>query len=295
MKYNLEIVRNIFKNENCELLEDGYINNKTPLNYRCSCGNKSKISLSSFLNGNRCFECGRLKKKKPKLTIEEVKSIFGEGNCILLSTQYFGIDSNLEYVCNCGNKATTTLKRFKLGNRCRDCGYKKLSDKQFLSVDEITKRLTNKGLLYLNHEYTDKGTIVTYECDCGRSSTTSLSNIPYTEKCRACSLEQENNPNWKGGISSSSNLIRTSDEYQSWRISVLKRDNYTCQKCSKTGDMRVHHIESFAKNEAKRLDMNNAITLCASCHDVKIPGSFHNTYGTVNFTKDDFLEFMNSY
>lgn len=57
MKHSYEFVYNFFKEQNCELLNKEYINNKDLLDYICSCGNESKIAFSNFQNGHRCSAC----------------------------------------------------------------------------------------------------------------------------------------------------------------------------------------------------------------------------------------------
>lgn len=53
-KYTFEIVKNIFKEQKCELLEHDYKNTKQKLKYICNCGNESVITFESFKNGTRC-------------------------------------------------------------------------------------------------------------------------------------------------------------------------------------------------------------------------------------------------
>lgn len=60
-KYSFEEVKNIFKQEECELLEKEYNNNYETMKYKCKCGNPSKISLSDFNMGYRCKKCGIIK------------------------------------------------------------------------------------------------------------------------------------------------------------------------------------------------------------------------------------------
>ena len=92
-KYIYQEVKEIFEKENCVLLDKKYLNNITPLNYVCSCGNKSKIRLYSFLKGTRCKKCGREKniKANRKYTYENVKKIFENANCFrkIILTQRF--------------------------------------------------------------------------------------------------------------------------------------------------------------------------------------------------------------
>jgi 5-methylcytosine-specific restriction endonuclease McrA len=83
--------------------------------------------------------------------------------------------------------------------------------------------------------------------------------------------------------------------YTSWVFPILKRDNFTCQKCGKKKNLEVHHLKPFRKIfleciEMCKLDINNysnwkdvdiillekniitshkiknGITLCKNCH-----------------------------
>lgn len=56
-KYNINIVKDIFKSEGCRLNEDAYINPKTKMKYTCECGRNAEINLDNFLNGRRCQGC----------------------------------------------------------------------------------------------------------------------------------------------------------------------------------------------------------------------------------------------
>ena len=50
---------------------------------------------------------------------------------------------------------------------------------------------------------------------------------------------------------------------------VLKRDNWTCQKCGKTikeAALHCHHIKGYTQNKILANDVDNCITLCKNCH-----------------------------
>lgn len=55
---DLSYVKNCFTDRGCELLDENYVNNYTPLRFRCSCGNVSVIRLFALLKGQRCDKCG---------------------------------------------------------------------------------------------------------------------------------------------------------------------------------------------------------------------------------------------
>ena len=70
-----------------------------------------------------------------------------------------------------------------------------------------------------------------------------------------------------GGISSEEMRFRNSPEYREWRKRVYKRDDFTCQRCGiRGGRLTAHHIEFFVTNPELRIDIDNGITLCRSCH-----------------------------
>jgi hypothetical protein len=53
-KFDIEDVRKIFSDNNCELLATKYINNSTNLKYKCECGNTACIKLYKLQRGDRC-------------------------------------------------------------------------------------------------------------------------------------------------------------------------------------------------------------------------------------------------
>lgn len=77
---------------------------------------------------------------------------------------------------------------------------------------------------------------------------------------------------WRGGVSPEHHRIRNSYESKLWRISVLKRDNYTCVFCgyisklTKPLDVQVDHIKRFAEHPELRFIISNGRTLCIPCH-----------------------------
>jgi 5-methylcytosine-specific restriction endonuclease McrA len=76
------------------------------------------------------------------------------------------------------------------------------------------------------------------------------------------------------GISTENEKIRKSKEYKNWRLSIFKRDNYTCVICKvknkkgmgKTIELHADHIKSFAHHKDLRFEIDNGRTLCIDCH-----------------------------
>ena len=84
-------------------------------------------------------------------------------------------------------------------------------------------------------------------------------------------------------------IQRKSNEYYLWRKFVFNRDNYTCQRCgdNKGGNLNAHHIINYMESEDLRIDLDNGITLCKSCHKL-----FHDTYGYRNNTREQINKFL---
>ena len=77
----------------------------------------------------------------------------------------------------------------------------------------------------------------------------------------------ENSSAWKGGITSTNQLIRSSMEYKLWRESVFRRDNWTCVFCNKKGgNLQADHIKPFNLFPDLRFIIENGRTLCVGCH-----------------------------
>lgn len=75
-----------------------------------------------------------------------------------------------------------------------------------------------------------------------------------------------NNPSWKGGITSINMKIRNSKEYKIWRNTILKNGNYICSKCGVNNNLEVDHIKPFSLFPKLRLEVSNGRILCKDCH-----------------------------
>lgn len=102
-------------------------------------------------------------------------------------------------------------------------------------------------------------------------------SLSQREKCSG-----KNASNWRGGVTRFQNQLRRTALYAEWRDTILKRDNYTCQRCNvRGGTLNVdHYPKPYAvilhENNIKNYkhaewcsdlwDTTNGRTLCISCH-----------------------------
>ncbi|MBW8050092.1 MAG: hypothetical protein FVQ77_07095 [Cytophagales bacterium] len=144
-KFTYIQVKTFFKNNGCELLSPEYKNNSQKLDYICSCGNRYQTRFADFKNGSRCKEC-RYKRtsQSQKFSFEYIKQFFEDNNCTLLSTEYFGVNRNLKYRCNCGKISEIQFANFKRGARCKFCKGSRISESKkykyipYNKAEEIT-------------------------------------------------------------------------------------------------------------------------------------------------------------
>lgn len=76
--------------------------------------------------------------------------------------------------------------------------------------------------------------------------------------------------------------FRSSRIWQKKRDEIKHRDKYLCRNCLNDGilnfqKLEVHHIDAISNNWNSRLDSNNLITLCSSCHKSAENGNIQNT------------------
>jgi len=105
----------------------------------------------------------------------------------------------------------------------------------------------------------------------------------------------ENCSFWKGGRTELGKQIKNLALYKEWREAVFKRDNWTCQWCSKRGSIELSpdHIKPFSEildehsiktQEEARVceelwNVDNGRTLCHPCHKLT------DTYGWKIYNK----------
>ena len=117
-RYTIALVKRLFEEAGCQLLEDDYRDNKLPMCYRCRCGKRSQIALQDFLRGVRCG-CGRKTEgARRRHSIEYVKQYFASHGCKLLEDNYSGIHKPLLFKCECGREGRVAFADFQNGVRC---------------------------------------------------------------------------------------------------------------------------------------------------------------------------------
>jgi len=99
--YVFEDVKQYFKYHNCELLEKKYSGVHTPMKYKCSCGNISKINFHNFKVGQRCLKCSNCGYSKESQKLFDV--IYNDIDEKYKDKTYYATLNN-EFGINCNGK-----------------------------------------------------------------------------------------------------------------------------------------------------------------------------------------------
>lgn len=307
--YNLEKVKSIFKENDCEVLINKYINNSQEVEYICSCGNKEITTIHNYIHSKlkKCNDCVKIfLSESQSFDYSYVSSFFKENGCVLLSKEYKNAFQKLDFICSCGNQSKIDFTGFRVGHRCKVCGNKRTADAKRKSYDEVFNIFKRNGCLLLEAEYENsKSQPLKYVCKCGKTEEKTLYNFMKNPKCKTCTSEYrssltkgkkypersgENHPNWRFDLTlEEREKGRFFPEYKEWRLSVYERDSYTCQCCgdNKGGNLNAHHLDGYDWNIIDRFNVDNGMTLCDICHK-----DFHSIYGYGGNTKEQFEEYL---
>jgi len=232
------------------------------------------------------------------------RDISGEKFGLLTATEEYRSTSSgrvWKCICGCGQEVERTYSRLIRGKSI-SCGCVKKPNPNTNNLHNKTfGRLTVKERVDNDRHHKSRWRC---ECECGgpvfvigsdllSGKTTSCgcyknSQVKDNLKGYQLGLQGHKNPNWKGGKSTESHLIRTSKAYKEWRDDVFRKYDYSCQRCQKRGgDIEAHHILNFSKYKDERLNRSNGIVFCKICHR-----DFHTMYGNQANNYSQVLKFV---
>ena len=156
-KFTYEEVKQYFFDQGCELLDATYERSVLPLNYRCSCGNVSKMDFGNFRKGRRCQKCKAKKSSEHNRTTEDdIAKFCNDHNCQFIRSWIDNKKTRIEYVCKCGRVAEAQLCNFKRFPNCWECGKAKKSgpncymydpDREAVAMREKFRKMCGQHIL----------------------------------------------------------------------------------------------------------------------------------------------------
>ncbi|MEK6883418.1 MAG: hypothetical protein AABY22_27570 [Nanoarchaeota archaeon] len=156
IKHSYNFVYNYFREQKCKLLTKKYKGTRQILNYKCSCGNFSKVDFHEFKRGTRCNKCKYERiAKKESYNIEEVRKFFKKRKCILLSKTYKNMNNiKLKYICKCGRKSEIMFSQFLYRNQnCKKCGIEKIRKSRLFTIEKVRNIFKSKNCILLSKIY----------------------------------------------------------------------------------------------------------------------------------------------
>lgn len=211
-----EQVKTIFEDAKCRLHSKEYVNGSEPLEYYCHCGNEDivTITLQNFTKHGiaKCPKCPGHRPFPKKLNYDDVKAIFADKGCVLLSKTYISSKKSLQYRCGCGNEEICEIdfQSFQIhGTNCGKCrdarmratnqerfgvdyvnqregevkeramaGIAKYVEEKKHKYDDVKANFESKGLKLLETDYASNVTPMRYECiTCGNCSTITYGSL----------------------------------------------------------------------------------------------------------------------
>lgn len=164
------------------------------------------------------------------------------------------------------------------------------------TIDKIRKVKKEQSLIGKENPRYNR---IKTKCDlCGKN----VEKIPYlikrsksiycSNECRSKAhsdkIAGKSNPNYNPLLAETDRLKRMQVlGYAKFKNDVKRRDGNMCVICHSHEDLIVHHLNSYHWDKENRLNVDNATTLCNSCHR-----EFHTKFGYINNTKQQFKTYF---
>lgn len=148
-KNSINDARELAQKHNGKCLSTKYINNYTPLLWRCSCGYKWKAIYANVQQSTWCPYCSYNRDN-----IETMYEVAKERGGKCLSNSYVNSSTKLEWLCKNGHRWKATGRSVKHGSWCSVCAgnlLKTLTDMQALASKRDGKCLSKHYVNVITH------------------------------------------------------------------------------------------------------------------------------------------------
>jgi hypothetical protein len=165
-----------------------YVNNSTPIRWRCSIGHEWNASPASIRRGSWCPGCiGHL---PPDESLEVLKTLALERGGECLSAEYVHGKEKLRWRCNFGHVWEAAANNVKSGSWCPSCARKTQGPKR-LGLQLCHEAAAAAGGKCLSTEYVNSDTKMSWECDKGHVwDAIAYSVVRLGTWCRHCKGER---------------------------------------------------------------------------------------------------------
>ena len=163
-----------------------------------------------------------------------------------------------------------------------------------LSLKQVKLRSKKLGFIFLGKKYINNGFKHIFLClKHGKAYKSNFGSLQQGHGLKCCGTEKLKNNFGKNNHNFNPNITNKQREdrnyilnYENWSKHIKQKG--FCQICGTTEKLHAHHVnEGFSeRNKKEQISLDNGICLCENCHNV-----FHEEYGRIDFTFDDYLEF----
>lgn len=290
-KTNIETIHEWCKQHNIKFLDEVYVNNKHKHHWLCNKHNEIHVAMwdKVKLKGNlKC--CSYERKTKSK---EERVDNFCKKYNLTLVGDYKDSQTPTKWKCNVHGEVHENTRH------CMEHSRGKLpcckAGKHGHTLEEVKAFAESKNWMFLDEKFLGVHHKHNWLCkkhnviNC--TTYTILKRGSFLECCHHEQTSGPNHPQYNHNVPGEQRIKdRRSSINKKWRYSVVKRDNFTCQHCSKTindAKLNAHHIYSYLDNPSLRYELSNGITFCVECHQ-----EFHKRFGKSNNNLQQLMKFM---
>ncbi len=289
-KLTYKYVKRQFELSNWHLIEDTYINSKTPMKCICPNGHLTSKKYNDLQQNKGCASCCN----RERITLYKVNRAFEKEGYTAHIDTYINSSTRFECTCDKGHIYTTFWDNFREGKRCPFCysdnrygvncpNYKGGVDKLNVSLySTYVERLTKYYKVYIiKHSDLELIGIDCHNNNCNtifnptpcsiRRRINSINGTLHGANHLYCSQECKNTcssfakKKYREGEYINNKNIRTHQTV--WANLVKTNANYICEICGKANVVLIGHHEIPVKiNPLISADIDNGICLCEDCH-----------------------------
>jgi predicted nucleic-acid-binding Zn-ribbon protein len=173
-----------------------YVDTKTKLSVRHSCGYEYKVTPNHLLSGKKCPKCGGggIRNKTTEIFKKEIDGLVG--SAYTLVGEYSGVKykTKMKHELGCGYEFEMRPGDFLRGQRCPRCARKEAADKKRKTPEEFSSEISSlgKGEYTLLSDYINNKEYVRLKHSCGNEYDVSPVNFIKGHRCPKCSLVSSN-------------------------------------------------------------------------------------------------------
>ena len=295
----IHIVYLIFHYFDLRIVEGDWINSRSRFTWIDSKGYKYEGTFYDAVKGLRKVSSHN------RFSIENIAMFIKLNNKTerLLSTEYVSngtkkTNDKLVFQCENGHIFNMGWADYSSGRGCIHCIKRYTNENEFLN---FIKEKYNDEYTILGKYINSITKIEVRHNVCGTIFETTPNVLASGHGCprnECCHKRGENHYRWNPNLSDEerlANMTRTSiNEYNHWRYSVYRRDNYHCVICGCNNTpnhlLNAHHLNAWDTYIDERYDIDNGITTRENHHK-----EFHSIYGYGKNTKEQFEQFIKNY